>query len=199
MARETYLTAWNAACFTAHLDDGAVLVEISRAVEALPALGSDPRPLDLLLDGLALLITGGNAAAFPALRRAADAHVGERAEEVLRWGSVSANGVMWDVEGMHATYVRQVQLVRDAGALAHLPLFLSRLAIASAWLGDFAGAALLIAECDSVAAATGSQIGTYAVLRLRALQGAEAEASATDSERNRARPSLHAVGGRGPV
>jgi DNA-binding CsgD family transcriptional regulator len=177
MARETYLTAWNAACFTAHLDEGAALLEISRAAQALPAPGGDPRPLDLLLDAFALLITGGHAAAIPALQRAAEAYAGLPAEEVLRWGSVSANGAMWDVEGMHASYLRQVQLVRDAGELAHLPLYLSRLAIATTWMGDFTGAGLLIAECDSVAAATESQIGTYALLRLRALQGAEAEAS----------------------
>ncbi len=178
LARETYLTAWNAACFTAHLDEGAILVEVSRAVRALPPPGADPGPRDLLLDGLALLITEGHAAAIPVLKRAAEAHAGLPVEEVLRWGSVSAHGAMWDLEGMHATYVRQVQLIRDAGELAHLPLYLSRLAIATAWMGDFAGAALLIAECHSAAAATGSQIGTYALLRLRALQGAETETSA---------------------
>ena len=44
--------------------------------------------------------------------------------------------------------------------------------------GDFAGAAALIAEADSVAAATGSGIAPYTTLRLLALRGREAEASA---------------------
>jgi ATP/maltotriose-dependent transcriptional regulator MalT len=51
------------------------------------------------------------------------------------------------------------------------------LALERAWLGDLAGAGLLIAESDSVAATTGSQVPPFAVLRLRALQGREAEAS----------------------
>jgi ATP/maltotriose-dependent transcriptional regulator MalT len=45
-------------------------------------------------------------------------------------------------------------------------------------VGDFAGAAALAAEADSVAAATGSRSAPHALLRLRALQGREAEASA---------------------
>jgi DNA-binding CsgD family transcriptional regulator len=44
-------------------------------------------------------------------------------------------------------------------------------------MGDFAGAASLIEESDSVAAATGSPIAPYTLLRLRSLQGSETEAS----------------------
>jgi DNA-binding CsgD family transcriptional regulator len=45
-------------------------------------------------------------------------------------------------------------------------------------MGDFAGAASLVAETESVAAATGSRIAPpYAVLRLRSLQGDEADAA----------------------
>jgi ATP/maltotriose-dependent transcriptional regulator MalT len=45
-------------------------------------------------------------------------------------------------------------------------------------MGDFAGAASLIAETDTVAAATESRQAPYALLRLLALQGREAEAAA---------------------
>jgi ATP/maltotriose-dependent transcriptional regulator MalT len=45
-------------------------------------------------------------------------------------------------------------------------------------MGDFAGAAALVAETGSVAAATGSRIAPLTLLRLLALQGREAEASA---------------------
>jgi DNA-binding CsgD family transcriptional regulator len=43
--------------------------------------------------------------------------------------------------------------------------------------GDLAGAALLVAESDAVAAATGSQLPPMAALRLEALRGREAEAA----------------------
>ena len=69
----------------------------------------------------------------------------------------AASDAVWDNEGVRAISARQVQLVRDAGALAQLPIHLSALGIATAWIGDFAGAASLIAETDSVAAATGSR------------------------------------------
>jgi DNA-binding CsgD family transcriptional regulator len=179
LARETYLLAWCAATMRAHLDGGAVLERICRTILALPASGGNPRPHDLLLDGLALLTTEGHAAAAPTLRRAAQALLDIPVADVLRWGW-AADGVyyaLWDFEGVLAISSRQVQLVRDAGVLAQLPTHLSAAAIAQAWTGDFAGAAVLIAASDSAAEATGSQIAPYASLRLLALQGRETEAS----------------------
>ena len=137
-----------------------LLERICRAILALPAPGGNPRPHDLLLDGLALLTTEGHAAAAPTLRRAAQTLVDIPVEDVLRWGW-AANGVyyaLWDFEGVLAISARQVQLVRDAGVLAQLADHLSAAAIAQAWTGDFAGAAVLIAASDSAAEATGSHI-----------------------------------------
>ena len=181
LARETYLTAWGAASVAAGQAAGrGVLLEICRAVRALPPRPGAPRPLDLLLGGLALLTTNGHAAATPMLQRAATALADIPVEDVVRWGwmATAASNAVWDNDGAHAISARQVQLIRDAGALAELPLYLSALGLASAWMGDFAGAASNIAEADSVAAATGSHFAPYTLLRLRALQGREAEASA---------------------
>jgi DNA-binding NarL/FixJ family response regulator len=180
LARESYMTAFNAAMNSGHFAGEDVLPEICRAVRALPALPGTPRPLDMLLDGLARLGTDGRAAAIPTLKRAAKAHTDMSMEDVLRWGLFFAGAcaLLWDVEGIHAISARQVQLARGAGALAQLPIFLNALGIATAWIGDFASAALLIAEADGVAAAIGSPIAPFAELRLRSLQGKEAEASA---------------------
>jgi DNA-binding NarL/FixJ family response regulator len=92
--------------------------------------------------------------------------------------ATAASNAVWDNDGALTISARQVQLVRDAGALAELPLSLSALGLASAWTGDFAGAASNMAEADSVAAATGSRSAPFTPLRLLALQGREAEASA---------------------
>ena len=178
LARETYLIAWRAAVNSGHSAGGHVLPEICRAIRALPPRPGAPRPLDLLLDGLALFSTGGHAAAIPTLQRAAIANTDLSAEDVLRWGSVSASAAVWDYEGMYAISARQVQLIRDVGALAQLPVCLTSLGVAAAWIGDLESTASLIAEADSVAAATGSRAAPYALLRLRALQGREAEATA---------------------
>jgi DNA-binding CsgD family transcriptional regulator len=180
LARQTYLTAWGAASVAGgQLAGEGALLEISHAVQALPPRPGAPRPLDLLLDGLALLTTDGHGAATPTLQAAAKALDDIPLEDVLRWGwmAMAASNAVWDNDGAHAISARQVQMVRDAGALAELPIYLSALGIASAWNGDFAGAAANIAEADSIAAATGSRFSPWILLRLRALQGREAEAS----------------------
>jgi DNA-binding CsgD family transcriptional regulator len=177
LARETYLAAWGAAGMAGYADD-EIIRGICRAIQALPPPTGDPRPLDLLLEGLALLTIEGHGAAAATLQRAAAALADIPVEHVLRWGwmATSASAIVWDAEGMDAIATRQSRLVREAGALAQLPLYLSQLGISRPWMGDFAGSASVIAETDSVAAATGSRIAPYTLLRLRALQGREADA-----------------------
>jgi DNA-binding CsgD family transcriptional regulator/tetratricopeptide (TPR) repeat protein len=180
LARETYLAAWGAAGLAGDLSGRDLLLEICRAVQALSPPPGDPRPLDLLLHGLALLTTDGPAAATATLQRAANVLTSIPVEDVLRWGwmATAASTVVWDFDSLYAISARQVQLVRDAGALAQLPFYLNQMGIVSPWMGDFAGTVSVIAETDSVAAATGSPIAPYTLLRLLALQGREAEASA---------------------
>ena len=179
LARETYLAAWGATVVNGEMDLAA---EIWRDVRALPPPPT-PSPLDLLLDGLALLATEGHVAATGALRQAAEVLTTIPVDDVLRWGwtATGASTAIWDDERFYSISARQVQLVRDAGALAQLPLYLSQLGIARAWRGDFDGAASLIAESDSVAAATGTSFPPYARLMVCGMQGREAEASAAIS------------------
>jgi DNA-binding CsgD family transcriptional regulator len=178
LARRAYLTAWAAAVTANHLGGAEVLLEICHAARALPPLPADPHPLDLVLDGLAMLITDGRVAATPILQRAAKAVMQLQVEDVIRWGWMAPgpSSATWDSDGAIAIYERKVQLVRDAGALGELPIHLDSLALERTWLGDFAGARLLIGERDSVAAATGSQMPPFTELRLRALRGRQAEA-----------------------
>jgi DNA-binding CsgD family transcriptional regulator len=180
LARKAYLAAWGAAIVAGHLGGAQPILEICRAVRALPPPPAPPHPLDLLLDGLALLTTDGPAAAAPVLRRAAAGVVDMPVEDVLRWGWLApgASIAMWDPDATRATAERQLRVIRDAGALAELPAHLQGLAIDKARTGEFADAAALIAESDSVATATGSQIPPFAELALRSLQGRETEAVA---------------------
>jgi DNA-binding CsgD family transcriptional regulator len=180
LARRAYLTAWGAAVTAGHLCGSGVLLQVCRAVRALPPLPATPHPLDLVLDGLCLLTTDGRAAATPVLQRAAKAVMQLPVEDVLRWGwlAPAASAATWDSDSSRVIFEQQARLVRGAGALAELPLHLHALAQDKARTGDFADADMLIAESDSVAAATRSQIPPLAVLTLRSLQGREAEASA---------------------
>jgi hypothetical protein len=91
LARETYLDAWQAAHIAGHLAGGGDLDEVSRAARALPPLKRPPRPADLLLDGLTLLVTDGPAPAASVLRQAASAFVGPDVPgaQLLRWGRMA--------------------------------------------------------------------------------------------------------------
>ena len=68
LARETYLDALTAAQFAGQLDPGMVR-KVAEAARAAPPSPS-PRAPDLLLDGLAVMIIDGHAAATPLLQQA---------------------------------------------------------------------------------------------------------------------------------
>jgi DNA-binding CsgD family transcriptional regulator len=179
LARETFVDAWQAAFFAGYLAGAGDLTEISRAARVLPPPAHPPRPVDLVLDGFALLVTDGPAAAAPLLRQATSAFTrpGIHEEEILRWGFVAtvADEALWDDEGWRVT-VKQVQLARDVGALDQLSFLLNRMAIETVWSGDFAAATVLIAEAGTVCEATGSRFAPVAAAMLAAFRGREAEA-----------------------
>jgi DNA-binding CsgD family transcriptional regulator len=179
LARETFVDAWQAAFFAGHLAGAGDLLEVSRAARVLPPPAHPPRLVDLVLDGFALLVTDGPAAAAPLLRQATSAFTspGIPEEQILRWGFVAtvADEALWGDEGWRVT-VRQVQLARDVGALDQLSFLLNRMAIETVWSGDFAAATLLIAEADTVCEATGSRFAPVAATMLAAFRGREAEA-----------------------
>jgi DNA-binding CsgD family transcriptional regulator len=181
LARETYLSAWMAALFAGRLAGASDLDEVSRAARALPASRHPLRPVDLVLDGLARLVIDGPAAAAGRLRQAAHAFAGAdiAVEDGLRWGwmAQAAASALWDDDIWRALLVQQVRLARNSGALDQLPIDLGALGTNAAWSGDFAAAALLIAEADAVCAATGSHAAPYAAMMLACLRGDEAEAA----------------------
>jgi DNA-binding CsgD family transcriptional regulator/tetratricopeptide (TPR) repeat protein len=180
LARQTYLDAWAAAMFAGQSERAGTLHDVSRAVRWAPPPPGAPRPSDLLLDGLALLITEGRAQAAPLLKRAARSFAeGEIApEEGLRWGWLAATAavMVWNEDYFHAVMIRQLQSAREAGLLVHLPIWVQATAINLAWRGDFAAAASLIAEADALAEATGSGFVRYAAVLLAGFRGEETEA-----------------------
>jgi hypothetical protein len=73
MARQTYLEALSAALFASHLGAGGGVRGVAEAARWAPPSPHPERGPDLLLDGLALLITEGYAAGVPVLKRALQA------------------------------------------------------------------------------------------------------------------------------
>ena len=178
IARATYLEAWGTALAAGELARAGTLREVSRAALAAPPPPHDPEPPDLLLDGLAQLIAEGPGAAAPTLREAVSAFRDD--ERVLQWGAMAATAAaaLWDMESFDEVITRQLQLTRDAGALALLATALQGAGIVFTWSGDFRGAASLVAEAEAVTGATGVHIAPYGAMLLAAYQGPLDEAPA---------------------
>jgi DNA-binding CsgD family transcriptional regulator/tetratricopeptide (TPR) repeat protein len=179
LARETYLEAFTAALFVGRLS--TAVADVARASRMAPAPPTEGRAPDLLLDGLALLVTEGYAAGTPALRRALLAVQSQdvSAEEGLSWLWLAERAAMavWDDETWHTLASRHVKLARDAGALSELPLAVRSRILLHSHSGELAEGAALIAEAQVVADATGSQLAPYGATGIAAWRGREAEAT----------------------
>src|SRR6478752_1476838 len=179
LARETYLEAFTAALFVGRLSPA--VGDVARAARVAPAPLVQARASDLLLDGLALLVTEGYAAGTPALRRALLAVRSQDivAEEELSWLWLAERAAMavWDDETWHILASRHVKLARAAGALSELPLAVRSRILLHAHVGELAEGAALIAEAQVVAAATGSQLAPYGATGVAAWRGRETEAT----------------------
>jgi hypothetical protein len=111
LARKTYLEALMAAQFAGRFAGGAA-PDVAKAARAAPTLPTPGAP-DLLLDGLALMITQGHC-------RAALAGSCERVprrecrNEGFRWLWLAEEAAieLWDHDAWHALAHREIQLVR---------------------------------------------------------------------------------------
>jgi len=181
LARDTYLEAMTAALFAAGLATGGDVLEVAQAARALPPDPEPGRPADLLLDGMALLVTEGCPAGIPVLKRAVSAFCSGNVsdEETLRWWEAMHAGVLiWDGESVDVLSARQVKVAREAGALTNLAIALSTRASVHLFTGQFAAACSTAGEAQSVCEVTNSSMAPYATVALAAFQGREAETAA---------------------
>jgi DNA-binding CsgD family transcriptional regulator len=181
LARETYLDAFGAAMFAGRLATGSGLRSVATAARAAPSSSQPPRAPDLLLDGLARRFTDGYAAGAPMLKRALGAFCSKdlSKEEGLRWLWLACTTAadLWDDESWELVADRHLQLVRDAGALALLPIALSTRGAVHMFAGDLRAAAALFEEVKAVTEAAGSPLAPHGALTLAAVRGREAEAA----------------------
>jgi DNA-binding CsgD family transcriptional regulator len=182
LAREIHLNALSSAMFAGRLATGVGYSEVAAAARAAPPASHPCRAADLLLDGLALLVTDGHPAGAAPMRRALRAFRADELspEDCLAWGGTAciASGLMWDYESWDAISARLVQCARDAGALSALPFGLIHRTGVNVLAGEHPVAASLADEVRAVTETTGSSIAPYAELTVAAFQGKEAEATA---------------------
>src|SRR5262249_19479618 len=182
LARATYLDAVAAAMFAGRLaSPGGSTLEVARAAAAAPPPPHRPRPPDLLLDGLAALYTQGHAGPLPLLRQgvaAADSSTSADEEPPWLWLACVVASHVWDDERWELLSRRYIQLVRQIGALAELPLALDRRVRPLLFAGELTAAAALLDETRTVEEATGNPSWPYGQLSLAAFRGHEASAAA---------------------
>jgi ATP/maltotriose-dependent transcriptional regulator MalT len=180
VARETYLEALRAASIGGRLGSGVLAT--AQAARAAPRPAGAPRPVDLLLDGLRVRFTDGYAASAPTLKQALRAVRDEdgRPGQDVRWPGFARRVApdLFDDETWRAFAVRNVQIAREAGALAVLPLALNYLAQLRIFEGELDSAQALLDEADAIADATGTTPIAFATLLLAGCRGDEAKASA---------------------
>jgi DNA-binding CsgD family transcriptional regulator len=176
------MEAMRAAYFAGRLGPGTL--DAANAARMAPARQGAPRVGDLLLDALAIRFTDGYAASVSALKRAVAA---VRAQERAEWESSGAWLVpavlarmvtreLFADDLMHDIATQGVQITRDNGALAMLALALNSVVYVRLVGGDLKGAAVLLDESDSIAAATGTQPVMYGHLSAAGFRGIELDA-----------------------
>lgn len=176
LARETYRDAFFAALITGRLfDDDGGIHGVAVAARSAPPPSVPLHPSDHLLEGLAVLITEGRAAGTPLLSEALSAFRNEDLPrgDALLWLPLACRMAheVWDDESWDVLSNRLVDLARDGGALAVLPIaLLLRLAYLM-FAGQFAAAAAIAEEVETVSQATGSNRGPYGAVVLAALRG----------------------------
>ena len=200
LSRETYLQALTAALFVGSLATAANQLEVAQAARAAPPPAPPPRPADLLLDGMAVLVTEGHPAGASVLTRAVNAYrSGDAFPEEGLWQACHAAGLLWDYDSWQALSKRQIEIARDAGAVTALPLAFTMRAMPHLFAGEFTAATSLVTQLESVSQAIGSSLAQYAALALAVFQGREAEAAeliatvTTDAQRRGEGAWLHFV------
>jgi DNA-binding CsgD family transcriptional regulator len=180
LARDTYLDALTGALFVGRMSGDVGVEEVARAARAAPTAAA-PRAADLLLDGLALVITDGYAAGAPLLKRAVSAFCVEEDDVSLPrwlWLATHAAHDLWDDQSWETLSDRQVRLGRQSGALTMLVIALSARIGLHLYAGELAEASLLVEEVETVSEAMVSRFPPYGALALAAWRGEQADVAA---------------------
>jgi DNA-binding CsgD family transcriptional regulator len=180
LARQAYRDAFWAA-LTSGRRPGGDMLEIAAAARAARRRSGPPRPGDLLLDGLAILLTDGYAVGAPLLKQALDAFCETKVslEETLGWLPLACRlcGEVWDDQSWYVLSARLIELARRAGALSVLETALASGAAMQLLAGEPAQAAWLVQQAEAIVRATGRVPEPCVPLMLAAWEGRDREAS----------------------
>jgi DNA-binding CsgD family transcriptional regulator len=120
LARDTYLEALEVAIHAGVLGSDASLIRAAEAARAAPRAPDPQTGADLLLEGVALLVTSGHRASVTTIRKALDALRGADEPRWLALASIAAAEI-WDDDALHDLMSRSVALSSGAGDSAIFP------------------------------------------------------------------------------
>ncbi|POX62873.1 LuxR family transcriptional regulator [Streptomyces sp. Ru62] len=177
LAGETYRDAIYAALTAGRLSTGGVRDVAEAVLSARGHVDTESRE-NLLLTGLARVITEGYSAGAPILREAVDAFRtgGLSREEALGWLPLVCRMAhsTWDFAAWSELSARLVDLARSNGALAVLPSALLLRLSNRVFAGDLRGADSLAVEANAIGEATGSSFfAHYGALVVEPFKGRE--------------------------
>src|SRR3954447_4212630 len=191
-ARETYLEALAAIMYAGRIAEPCALADAAKAARAAVSRETDlPRPVDVLLKGVAERINGGVGAGSGPLRIALELmckQVQSDDNPLGRWLVVpafpilqeSAAHELWDESIVLKLSTAAVRYARDTGALAGLPRALVYRAGAHLLAGEFTTAATLLEEANSITASIDPHAPVkYHSVLLAAWRGIPADATSS--------------------
>jgi DNA-binding CsgD family transcriptional regulator len=179
LAMRTYHEAFYAAVIAGRFaTEGGTVIDVAHAVRSVPPR-PQPEPPELLLDGLAALITEGYAAGAPMIQRAlralCDPEIAR--DEAFLWLPLACKMAhdTWDDGSWLVLSDQLIDRARQAGALASLTVGLVLAVALQVFSGRVGVAASMADEIEGIVSATGSQLPPSARLAIFAWQGLEAE------------------------
>jgi DNA-binding CsgD family transcriptional regulator len=185
LARATYRDAFVAAYYAGRLAIRDGLPEVAAAARSAAPSSEPPTATDELLDAAALLVDAGYETGAPAVQRALPAFraaaLPQHAELRWVWLAARLSAAVWDDDAWDALTARQLETVRDAGALALLPRAVAMRIARDLFAGDLGVAEARVAEQDAVAEAIGGEPSPTARIVVAAYRGNAAEVAAVDA------------------
>ena len=179
LALRTYHDAFYAAIIAGRFaTEGGTVLDVAHAVRAVPAR-SRPGPPDLLLNGLADLITDGYVSGAPVIKVALTGFRTQATsrDEAFLWLPLACKMAhdTWDDESWFELSTRLADEAREAGSLTALTFGLVLAHALQLFSSGTRVAGSIAEEVDAIVAATGSRLPPSSTAVVVAWRGQEAE------------------------
>jgi DNA-binding CsgD family transcriptional regulator len=189
VARGTYRDAFISAFLAGSLAGDTGLPEVAAAIRSAAPSAEPPSVTDELLDAAALLVDAGYAAGAARVQRAlATFRVAPISrDEELQWLFLASEMALdvYDEQTLDALSARILELVRETGVLAPLPMAASIRYTRALYVGDLTAAAVSVAEQDRLLEEIGGERSPAARVSLAAYRGSEREVAQLDEATTR--------------